>query len=244
MINFTGPLKIVQTTGVVTVLYETSNNYRQIFTDGRELPQDPNPTWQGYSVGHWDSNTLVVETIGFNDRSRIGRPSYPHTEVLRITERYHRRDFGHLDVDLTVDDPKTFSRRWNIHGVLEFQPDSELLEFVCNENEKDRQHFVVNQDSGGSRIQVAVTSLRKYVGTYEVIAPNGRKVIVSITLDGDQLRIDGSQGPHSPLVPQSDRLFLINNGAVIEFIVNEQGIATHLVGHVAEGEFRGPRIIE
>jgi hypothetical protein len=91
---------------------------------------------------------------------------------------------------------------------------------------------------------VAVTSLRKYVGTYEVIAPNGRKVIVSITLDGDQLRIDGSQGPHSPLVPQSDRLFLINNGAVIEFIVNEQGIATHLVGHVAEGEFRGPRIVE
>ena len=90
MITFSGPMKIVQTAGLVAVLYELPNNFRQIFMDGRALPKDPNPTWQGYSVGRWEGETLVVETIGFNDKSWVARPGHPHTEALRVTERYRR----------------------------------------------------------------------------------------------------------------------------------------------------------
>src|SRR5687768_15513632 len=85
MITFTGPLKIVQTHTIVTVLYEVPNSFRQIFMDGRDLPKDPSPTWQGYSIGRWDGDTLVVETIGFNDKSWVGRPGYPQSEALRVT---------------------------------------------------------------------------------------------------------------------------------------------------------------
>src|SRR5688572_2991476 len=97
MINLTGPLRIIQTPDTFAILYEVPNNFRQIFMDGRDLPKDPNPTWQGYSVGRWDGDTLVVDSIGFNDKSMVGRPNYPHTEALRLTERYRRRDFGHID---------------------------------------------------------------------------------------------------------------------------------------------------
>jgi hypothetical protein len=105
MINFSGPLRLLQTPLMLAMLYEVPNNYRQIFTDGRELPRDPNPTWQGYSVGQWDGDTLVVETTGFNDRSMVGRPPYPHSEDLRVTERYRRRDFGHIELQMIIDDP-------------------------------------------------------------------------------------------------------------------------------------------
>src|SRR5262245_40040151 len=185
MINFVGPLKILQTPGIVAILYEVPNNYRQIFTDGRELPKDPDPTFQGYSIGRWDGDTLVVETIGFKDKSTIGRPSYPHSEDLRLTERYRRRDFGHIDLQMKIDDPKTFSRPWTINAELVFDPDTGLLEFVCTENEKDRQHFVLTQDTG-TRAQVDVALLAKYTGTYQATRPRG-VVTVSSTLEGDQL---------------------------------------------------------
>ena len=100
------PVKIVQTSNLVLVLYEYEIIFRQIFTDGRALPEDPNPTWMGYSVGRWDGDTLVVTTAGYNDRTTIDLAGHPHTEALRMTERYHRRDVGHLDVQVTLDDPK------------------------------------------------------------------------------------------------------------------------------------------
>jgi len=135
MITFSGPMKIVQTAGLVAVLYELPNNFRQIFMDGRALPNDPNPTWQGYSVGRWEGETLVVETIGFNDKSWVARPGHPHTEALRITERYRRRDFGHIDLQMTVDDPKAFTRPWSARVKFNLLPDTDLLEFHCD-NEK------------------------------------------------------------------------------------------------------------
>jgi hypothetical protein len=154
MINFTGPLRIMQTPATVAILYEVPNNFRQIFMDGRDLPKDANPTWQGYSVGRWDGDTLVVESIGFNEKSMVGRPGYPHTEALRVTERYHRRDFGHIDLQMTIDDPKAFTRPWTIRTELVFAADTELLEYVCNENEKSRQHFVQPSTSSSTDIRV------------------------------------------------------------------------------------------
>ncbi|HTA41044.1 MAG TPA: hypothetical protein VK789_01280 [Bryobacteraceae bacterium] len=138
----TSPWKIVQTPGAVIILYESRTIFRQIFTDGRKLPADPNPTWQGYSVGHWDGDTLVTETAGTNGMAWLDTNGHPVTEALKVIEKFHRRDFGHLDLEITIDDPKAYTKPWTVHQTAEFQPDTELLEYVCEENNKDVGHFV------------------------------------------------------------------------------------------------------
>ena len=240
MISFSGPLKIIQSSQLVTVLYEVPNNFRQIFMDGRTLPVDPNPTWQGYSVGRWEGDALVVETIGFNDKSLVGRPAHPHTESLRITERYRRRDFGHIDLQMTVDDPKTFTRSWTLTTELVYDPDSELLEFVCNENEKDRQHFVQPQSTQTSEIRVDPAILARYAGVYEVMTPRG-KSIATMSVQGDQLMADVKGFGSGRMVPQSSTMFVFR-GAIVEFVPDEKGDVTHLIVHAVEGAFKGPRI--
>ena len=134
--------KIVQVPGMVVILYEYQTTFRLIFTDGRELPKDPNPTWMGYSVGHWDGDTLVVESNGFNGKAWLSGRGNPTTDALRLTERIRRRDFGHMDIQLTIDDAKAYTRPWTAELHPELVPDTELLEFVCNENEKDLPHLV------------------------------------------------------------------------------------------------------
>ena len=240
MINFTGPLKILHTPGIVAVLYEVPNNFRQIFLDGRDLPKEPNPSWQGYSVGHWEGDTLVVDTIGFTDKSMVGRPAYPHTESLRVTERYRRRDFGHIDLHMTVDDPKTFTRVWTITMELSLDPDTELLEYVCNENEKSRQHFVQPQSTSAPEIRVDPVVLAKYVGAYRVMTPRGLAT-ATVSLNGDQLIMDVPGRGNGPMVPQSATMFSFR-GAMIEFVPNEKGEVPYLLVHVVEGDFKGPRI--
>jgi hypothetical protein len=140
--SFTAPWKLIQNPGLIAILYENSTTYRQIFTDGRVLSKDANPTWMGYSTGHWEGDTLVVETAGFNDKTWMDFSGHPHTEALRVTERFHRRDVGHMDIQFTFDDPKAYTKPWTvtIHPIL--LVDGDLFEFVCNENEKDLQHFV------------------------------------------------------------------------------------------------------
>jgi hypothetical protein len=135
------PFKIIQTPDMVLVLYEVDNTHRQIYTDGRKLPSDPEPAWLGYSIGKWDGDTLVVDTAGFNDRSWLDSMGHPHSDAMRIEERFHRRDFGHMDLALTVDDPKMYTRPFTIHETETILPDSDILETVCNENEKDRAHI-------------------------------------------------------------------------------------------------------
>ena len=240
MINLTGPLKIVQTPRLITVLYEVSNNFAQIFIDGRSLPKDPNPTWQGYSVGRWDGDSLIVETIGFNDKSMVGRPAYPHTEALRVTERYRRRDFGHIDLQMTVDDPKAFTRSWTITTELLYNPDTELLEYVCNENEKSRQHFVQPQSTSSSEIRVDPGVLAKYAGVYRMMTPRGM-TNATISVEGDQLMVDVPGRGNGRMVPQSATMFSFA-GAMIEFVPNEQGEVNFLIVHVVEGDFKGPRV--
>jgi hypothetical protein len=136
------PFKIVRTPSLVVLLYETSANstFRQVFMDGRPLPKDPQPTWLGYSVGHWDGDTLVVETTGFNGRSWVDTAKgHPQTERAHVTERFTRRDFGHLEIDITIDDPGAYEKPWRAKVPVHLLPDTELIETYC-ENEKDVPH--------------------------------------------------------------------------------------------------------
>jgi hypothetical protein len=134
------PYKIIQTPGLTAMLYERDTTFRQVYTDGRKLPDDPQPTWLGYSVGRWDGDSLVVETTGFNDRGWLDARGHTHSEALHLTERFHRLDFGHMEVQLTIDDPKTYTRPFTIQLKQRLRADSDLLESFCTENEKDSRH--------------------------------------------------------------------------------------------------------
>jgi hypothetical protein len=134
------PYKIVQTPGLTAMLYERDTTFRQVYTDGRKLPDDPQPTWLGYSVGKWDGDSLVVDTTGFNDRGWLDARGHTHSEALHLTERFHRVDFGHMEVQLTIDDPKTYTRPFTVQLKQRLQADSDLLESFCAENEKDSHH--------------------------------------------------------------------------------------------------------
>jgi hypothetical protein len=135
------PTKIIQTPAVTVILFEAYNHYRQIFTDGRPLPVDPQPAWLGYSVGKWDGNTLVVNTNGLNDQTWLDDGGYPHSEALKVTERFTRRDFGHMDIQITIDDPEAYTKPWTVTIPKLLMPDTDLIEWMC-ENEKDLDHLV------------------------------------------------------------------------------------------------------
>ena len=135
------PTKIIQTPSVTVILYEAYNHYRQIFTDGRPLPHDPQPAWLGYSVGRWEGETFVAETIGLNDQTWLDTTGHPHTESLHITERFHRRDFGHMDIEIAIDDMQAYTKPWSVTIPKSLMPDTDLIEFMC-ENEKDHVHMV------------------------------------------------------------------------------------------------------
>jgi len=141
-IAVTSPWKIVEMPGLTIVLYESRTIFRQIFTDGRSFPSDMNPAWQGYSVGRWEGDTFVVETKGFNDKGWLDTNGHPVTDALHVIERYTRKDFGHMDVAITIDDPKAYTRPWTVVEPAVYQPDTELIEYICEENNKDPQHIV------------------------------------------------------------------------------------------------------
>jgi len=136
-----GPFKIVQTPGLIVMLYERETTFRQIHTDGRKQLDDPQPAWFGYSVGHWDGDTSVIDTTGFNDRSWLDARGHTHSDALRLTERFHRTGFGHMEVQIAVDDPKTYTRPFTIRLSLELLPGSDLIEYFCSENERDLRHI-------------------------------------------------------------------------------------------------------
>ncbi len=135
------PWKVIQLPNEVVILYEAFTQFRQIHLDGRPLPKDPNPSWLGYTVGHWEGDTLVAETIGQNGKTWLDQLGHPATDALKVTERFHRVDFGHMDLTITIDDPKAYTKPWTVteHPVL--TPDDELLEFICNENNRDVEHL-------------------------------------------------------------------------------------------------------
>jgi hypothetical protein len=139
----TGPLlyKIIQTPTLLLTLAEDVVAVRQVFLDGRGHPKDLNPTWLGHSIGHWEGDMLVIDTVGMNDKSWLN--IYPHTEQLHLIEHYRRTDFAHLQVDITIEDPGAFTKPWTIHNVWNLAPGEEIGEYVCNENNRDAQHLSV-----------------------------------------------------------------------------------------------------
>ena len=160
------------------MLYEVDNTHRQIYTDGRKLPVDPQPAWLGYSVGHWEGDTLVVDAAGFNDKSWLDSMGHPHSEELHIQERFHRRDFGHMDLSVTVDDPKG-TEPFTVKVTEALIPDSDILESICNENEKDRVHLENSSRTGPlSQTQIVPAFVWKLVqnrqGIHSQMGRSGR----------------------------------------------------------------------
>jgi hypothetical protein len=138
------PFKIFQTPEAIVILYEADGAARQIHTDGRKLPVDPYPSWMGYSTGKWEGDTLVVDTAGFNDEGWLDARGHPRSEALRVQERFHRRDFGHMDVQATVEDPNILTKPVTIKFTELLVPNSDILENFCAEGERDR----VNMPTG------------------------------------------------------------------------------------------------
>jgi hypothetical protein len=136
------PRKIVQIPGLVLILFERDNIFRQIFTDGRPLPPDMQPSYNGYSTAKWDGDTLVVQTAGFKDGMWLDNVGNPITEGAKITERFRRPSFGNLEIDVTVDDPKAYSKPWTLKLHQSLVTDTDMLEFFCTENNKDMPHMV------------------------------------------------------------------------------------------------------
>ena len=231
--NFFNLTKIVQTPGLTLILYESPNSpHRTVFTDGRDLPKDPNPTWLGYSVGRWDGDTLVVSSAGFNDKGWLDSAGHPQTESLRITERLRRRDFGHMDFEMTIDDPTVFTRPFTVKKERLLAADTELLEDVC-ENEKDGSHL-----SGDTGIRLSPGLLATYAGVYELAA--GRTFVVRAT--GDMLFVQGLGEPKLPLFVQSDTKFMSTaNPTGFEFIKDAQGNVSHLLVRGAAGDRKAVR---
>ena len=135
------PWKIVHAPGFIVVVYEAFNLWRQIFLDGREVAPDANPTWMGYSVGKWDGETLVVDTKGFNGKAWLDQLGRPSTDALHVIERFRRRDFGHMSIQITIDDRKAYTKPWSVAEEAHLLPDAELMEFICNENNRDLGHL-------------------------------------------------------------------------------------------------------
>jgi len=132
--------KVVQTPALLVMLPE-GELPRQVFLDGRGHPKDPDSTWLGHSIGKWEGDALVIDTVGFNDKTWLGLEGYPHTEMMHVTERYGRPDFGHLEIGITVEDPGAFVKPWTIKKVSALAPNDEITESVCTENNRDVEHL-------------------------------------------------------------------------------------------------------
>ena len=133
--------KIVQTPTLLLILNEFDTNYRQIFMDGRPLPEDPNPTWNGYSIGKWEGDTLVAQSLGYRDDQELDAAGSPLTNSAKVTERFRRRSFGSLEIEVTVDDPKAYTRPFTVVMKQDLAPDTDLLDAPCTDNEKDVSHL-------------------------------------------------------------------------------------------------------
>src|SRR5579863_7403979 len=221
------PMKVVQTPNLVVILYEYETIFRQIFTDGRSLPEDPNPAWMGYSVGNWEGDTLVATTAGYNDRTTLDLAGHPHTEALQITERFRRRDAGHMELQVTLDDPQAYTRSWTLPIELDLVPDGDLIEYVC-ENERDARHLV---GKSGQEVHVPAEVLAQYAGTYQSSA----FAVAIVSLEGSRLMIDSGGAGKIPLMAHSENSFTME-GTGVDFVKDAKGGVTALIQHWTEGD--------
>jgi hypothetical protein len=217
---FEGTKRFLQTPAMIAIL-SPNLTYRQIHLDGRSLEKDPFPIWQGYSVGHWEGDTLVVESNGFNDKTWLNNVGLPHTEKLRVTERYRRPDLGHLIADVTFTDPDAYNKPLHFTSEMRLVTDTEMLEEVC---EAKTEFWTGNiSDLEKAAVKVPEETLRKYVGYYEGYwRANLRKV--TVTLEGGTLRVTGLLLPEAVvMIPESDSLFTTTEGVSYQFVTDAQG---------------------
>jgi hypothetical protein len=225
-------MKIVQTPAIIMIL-NPDLTYRQIFLDGRTLESAPNPSWMGYSVGHWDGDTLVVDSFGFNDRTWLDHDGHPHSEALRTTERYRRRNFGNLDIEVTFSDPKIYAKPWTVAVRAELAPDTEMVEWVCNETSHELQHWVGKaSDESKSQVKVPADVLSKYIGTYREQPPLWRLEprVVEISVSGETLLADMDGRGKVPLIAHSETGFSGLYGLGVEFNPPSELYVKHVSG--------------
>ncbi len=237
-----GITKIIQTPAVIIFLSQDLT-YRQIYMDGRKLEADPNPSWMGYSVGHWDGDTLVVETNGYNDKTWLDRSGHPHSEKLRTTERYRRTNFGTLEYTMTLEDPAVYAKPWTLKMGAKLAADTEIIEYVCAEAAaKALQHWAGKaSDDEKAEVKVAPEILAKYVGTYKTLdvwngeaEPRFIEITVSDGVLYGQLR--GREKVR--LLAQTESRFSGFYGLGLRFLLDAQGNVTHLAEQHVSGDYR------
>lgn len=235
-------MKIIQTPTLIVIL-NPDLTYRQIFMDGRKLEDSPNPSWMGYSVGHWDGDTLVVESAGYNDRTWLDHDGHPHTEALRMTERYQRTNLGNLDVEVTLTDPGAYTHPWTVSAHAKLAADTEMLEWVCNDTTSNVEHWVGKaSDENKSAVKVPAGVLSKYVGTYveqgKLWSQTHVPRVVQISLSGDTLYGDMDGRGKAPLVASSETEFAGLYGLGVEFTKNGDGTPEELFVKHVSGNYR------
>jgi hypothetical protein len=222
--NFESEKRILQTPAMIAIL-NPNLTHRQIFMDGRSLERSPEPIWMGYSVGRWEGDTLVVESNGFNDRTWLNNVGLPHTEKLRVAERYQRVDLGHLKVDVTFTDPDAYNKPLQFTLAMRLVTDTEMLEEVC----EDKTEFWTGSisDVQNSAVNVPDDLLKKYVGFYQGYwRANLRKV--TVTLEAGALYVTGLLVPEAVrLIPESDSVFTTTEGVSYKFVTDASGTVTH-----------------
>jgi hypothetical protein len=248
--RFGGWKRILQTPAAIAIMHDDLT-YRVIHMDGRALEADPAPSWSGYSVGRWEGDTLVVDSVGFNDKTWTSRYGVSHTEKLRVTERYRRADFGHLQVEVTYTDPGAYTKPWSFTTDLALAADTEMLEAIC---EKSSEQWAGSlSDAASAAVTVPPDVLAKYVGVYTGIY-GGRSRTYEVSLAGGQLiakilgdAVEGGlgatgldEGAPRTLVPQSQTVFE-GLGLGYRFIVDNRGVATDLVVIHISGPYKYSR---
>ncbi len=228
--------RILQTPGIIAILYGDLV-HREIFLDGRQLEKDPNPTWMGYSVGHWDGDTLIVESNGYNDRTWLDNSGHPHSEALRVTERYQRPDFGHIELQVTFDDPKVFNKPVTVPIHMELTTDTEMIEYYCGENEKDRSHM--SGSSAPVDVKVPAEILKAYAGSFDV-KERTNTVMVEFFAEPDGLYMNYDNQGKQRLDALSETTFSLT-GSLFEFIRDKQQAVNEFRIKVVEGDFTGVR---
>jgi hypothetical protein len=225
--------RIIQSPTLVAVLYESgTGRYRQIYMDGRKMPEDPMPTWLGCSVGRWEGDTLVVESAGFNDRTWLDRAGHPHSEKLRVSERFRRVDFGHMQYQITYDDPETLTKPLSVSLAMNYRADTDMLESVCNENNRDTVRMV---GTAGARVSVSAATLERYSGKY-AFSDGSRTVAGFMGMNQNVSLVNGQLYLNAiPLIPLSETMFE-STGAVAEFFLDSSGRVTRLVLTQTEGD--------
>ena len=230
-----GTRRILQRSDIIAIL-NPDMTYRQVFMDGRGLPEPLLPAWMGYSAGRWDGDALIVESNGYSDKTWLTREGLPHTDRLRITERYTRLDYGHMALEITYEDPGTFTRSVQATVDLVLRPDGAMLEVICNESETGQRHYSGEIRQAEEKVvEVRIEVLEQYVGTYQgVWGPN--LVTAEVTLEDGQLFLTrtprysdtggNSDSDTSLLIPQSEIAFDSSFGLGWVFNADDDGEIT------------------